>query len=70
MGFKELVQKRCEERGILFIPLPNRYREGKQMYKIGNVHAVIDGKCVIVSRNGVTWSPMDLNTLLDTADLS
>lgn len=23
-GFKELVQKRCEERGIVFLPLPNR----------------------------------------------
>ncbi|XP_014476895.1 PREDICTED: tuftelin-interacting protein 11-like [Dinoponera quadriceps] len=30
-SFKDLVQKKCEERGILFIPIPNRYKEAKRV---------------------------------------
>ncbi|KYN19751.1 Septin-interacting protein 1 [Trachymyrmex cornetzi] len=34
--FKDFVQKKCEERGILFMPISNRYKEAKQVYKVGN----------------------------------
>lgn len=68
-GFKDLVQRKCEERGILFMPLANRYREGKQVYKVGNVQAYIDSDILFVCHNGATWSPTTLNTLLDTAEI-
>lgn len=68
-GFKDLIQKRCEERGILFMPIPNRYREAKQVYKIGNVQAYIDRNVVFVCHNGSTWAPTHLNALLDTAEI-
>ena len=68
-GFKDLVQKKCEERGILFMPLANRYRESKQIYKIGNVQAYIESDMLFVTHNGTTWFPTNLNTLLDTADM-
>jgi len=66
-GFKELIQKRCEERGIVFIPLPNRYREGKQIYRCGKIQIYIDRSVVFVSDNGTTWSPTSLNNMLDMA---
>ncbi|KAJ8667917.1 hypothetical protein QAD02_009580 [Eretmocerus hayati] len=68
-GFKDLVQRRCEERGILFMPVPNRYREGKQVYKVGNIQAYIDSDVIFVCHNGTSWVPTNLSTLLDTADL-
>ncbi|XP_046748597.1 septin-interacting protein 1 [Diprion similis] len=68
-GFKDLIQKRCEERGILFMPVPNRYREGKQVYKVGNVQAYIDRNVVFVCHNGSTWAPTHLNALLDMAEI-
>ncbi|OXU25035.1 hypothetical protein TSAR_000542 [Trichomalopsis sarcophagae] len=68
-GFKDLVQKKCEERGILFMPLANKYREGKQIYKVGNVQAYIDSNILFVCHNGVTWIPTNLNTMLDTAEM-
>lgn len=68
-GFKDLVQKKCEERGILFMPLANRYREGKQIYKVGNVQAYIDSNILFVCHNGATWIPTNLNTMLDTAEM-
>ncbi|XP_014226937.1 tuftelin-interacting protein 11 [Trichogramma pretiosum] len=69
-GFKDLVQKRCEERGILFMPLVNRYRDGKQIYKVGNIQAFIDGDCIFTCHNGSSWLPTNLSTLLDTAEIS
>ncbi|XP_063992743.1 tuftelin-interacting protein 11 [Diachasmimorpha longicaudata] len=68
-GFKDLVQKRCEERGILFMPIPNRYREAKQVYKVGNIQAYIDGNVLFVCHNGANWVPTHLNALLDMSEL-
>ncbi|KMQ91009.1 tuftelin-interacting protein 11-like protein [Lasius niger] len=68
-GFKDLVQKKCEERGILFMPIPNRYKEAKQVYKVGNVQAYIDGNVLFVCHNGTNWMPTHLNALLDMSEL-
>ncbi|XP_076181741.1 septin interacting protein 1 isoform X2 [Ptiloglossa arizonensis] len=68
-GFKDLVQKKCEERGILFMPIPNRYREAKQVYKVGNVQAYIDRNVLFVCHNGMNWMPIHLNALLDMSEL-
>ncbi|CAD1471179.1 unnamed protein product [Heterotrigona itama] len=68
-GFKDLVEKKCEERGILFMPIPNRYREAKQVYKVGNVQAYIDGNVLFVCHNGMNWMPTHLNALLDMSEL-
>lgn len=68
-NFKDEVQKNCEQRGIVFLPQPNRYREGKQVYKIGKVLAYIDGGSIFVNKNGTDWKPTNLNILLDTADI-
>ncbi|XP_011860143.1 PREDICTED: tuftelin-interacting protein 11-like [Vollenhovia emeryi] len=68
-GFKDLVQKKCEERGILFMPIPNRYKEAKQVYKVGNVQAYIDSNVLFVCHNGTNWMPTHLNALLDMSEL-
>lgn len=68
-GFKDFVQKKCEERGILFMPIPNKYREAKQVYKVGNMQAYIDGKALFVCHGGTNWVPTNLNTLLDKCDM-
>ncbi|XP_034937559.1 tuftelin-interacting protein 11 [Chelonus insularis] len=68
-GFKELVQQKCEDRGILFMPIPNRYREAKQVYKVGNVQAYIDGNSLFVNHKNSNWIPTNLNSLLDMAEI-
>ncbi|CAH0560606.1 unnamed protein product [Brassicogethes aeneus] len=66
-GFKDLVTKRCEEKGILFVPIPNKYHEAKQVYRIGTngVQCYIDRNVIFYSQNNSTWIPTSLNTLLD-----
>ncbi|XP_036146927.1 tuftelin-interacting protein 11 [Monomorium pharaonis] len=70
-GFKDFVQKKCEERGILFMPIPNRYKEAKQVYKVGNVQAYIDSNVLFVCHNGTNgnWLPTHVNALLDMSEL-
>ncbi|XP_058804469.1 tuftelin-interacting protein 11 [Phymastichus coffea] len=69
-GFKDIVERRCEERGILFMPMNNRFHDGKQIYKIGNIKACIDQNTIFVNQNGSTWMPMSLNTVLDIAEVT
>ncbi|KYQ53379.1 Tuftelin-interacting protein 11 [Trachymyrmex zeteki] len=68
-GFKDFVQKKCEERGILFMPIPNRYKEAKQVYKVGNVQVYINSNVLFVCHNGTNWMPTHLNALLDMSEL-
>ncbi|XP_026278678.1 tuftelin-interacting protein 11 isoform X1 [Frankliniella occidentalis] len=66
-GFKDLLQKRCEERGIMFMPLVNRWREGKQIYRMGNIQVYIDRSVIFVSGPGGVWQPTSLNAALEMA---
>ncbi|VEN36157.1 unnamed protein product [Callosobruchus maculatus] len=68
-GFKDLVMKRCEERGILFVPIVNKYHEAKQVYRLGSggLQCYIDRNVIFYCQNGSTWLPTSLNRLLDMA---
>ncbi|XP_059486517.1 septin-interacting protein 1 [Neocloeon triangulifer] len=68
-GFKELLQKKCEERGILFMPIPNRYHEAKQVYKCGKIQAYIDRNVLFVCKSNTNiWTPSNLQAALDAAE--
>ena len=67
-GFKDLLQKRCEERGVVFLPLANRYREGKQIYRCGShLQLYIDRNVLFYSENGANWAPISLQALIEKA---
>ena len=68
-GFKDLVAKRCEERGILFVPIQNKFHEAKQVYRLGSngVQCYIDRNIVFYTQNNINWLPITLSRLLDLA---
>lgn len=66
-GFRDLITKRCEERGILFMPMPNRYREGKQVYRCGAVQIYLDRNVIFCLDHTNVWQPVSLPVLLDKA---
>ena len=66
-SYKELISRRCEEKGILFRPVPGKYQEGKQVYQCGNLLMYIDRNAIFV-QNKDMWIPTSLNTLLDSAE--
>lgn len=68
-GFKELVQKRCEERGILWMPIPGRFREAKQVYRCGaRLQAYIDRGVLFVSQDGTNFPPMSIQSMLELCE--
>ena len=66
-----LIARRCEERGILFLPVPSRLQEGKQVYRCGEQNGsslliYIDRNAIFVlNKESGMWIPTSLNTLLD-----
>ncbi|CAF0769075.1 unnamed protein product [Didymodactylos carnosus] len=65
-SFKDLVEKKAGEHNILFLPVKNRYYEGKQVYHFGNVKVYIDKKVLFLLENG-QWVPTALNSLAKKA---
>ena len=65
-GFRDLIARRCEERGTLFHPVPGRFREGKQVYVCGRRHIYLDRNVIFV-QDDLIWVPTSLNSLLDNA---
>lgn len=64
--FKDLVEKRAEENGLLFMPVPNKLYEAKQVYKFGRAFIYIDRGVVFVNEQQ-HWVPISLSALVDRA---
>ena len=65
-SYRDLISRRCEERDILYRPVPSRFQEGKQVYQCGSVLMYLDRNAIFVQNKDV-WIPTSLNTLLDSA---
>ena len=67
-SFKDLVERRAEEYGILFMPLVGKYREAKQIYCFGEMQIYFDRNVVfLLEPQNQKWVPVSLNTLIDRA---
>lgn len=64
-SFKDVIQRRAEERGILFMPLP-KSRDGQTLYRLGE-HVVYIDKGVIFQKIGESYVPVSLQDMLETA---
>jgi tuftelin-interacting protein 11 len=65
-SFKDLVEKKAVENNMLFLPIPNRTFEGKQVYRFGNANIYIDKNVLFLLENG-QWIPLRLNDLVSKA---
>ncbi|XP_077984161.1 tuftelin-interacting protein 11-like [Glandiceps talaboti] len=63
--FKDLVEKKAQENGIIFVPANRRY-EGKMLYTFGK-HIIYIEHGVLYQQQGQTWTPVSLQSLIDTA---
>ena len=66
-GFKDLIGRRCEEKGVVFRPVPGKVREGKQIYIVGRQQMYLDRNVIFVMDNKGVWVPTSLNSLMDAA---
>jgi len=62
-SFKDLIEKKAEENGVLFMPLANKTQEGKQVYIFGRAQLTIDRGVIFMLDNGI-WQPTAINLLI------
>ena len=65
-NFKDLIEWKAEQNNIIFLPVPNKYHEAKQVYRFGNVQIVLDRRVVFV-QEGQLWMPCSVNELVRRA---
>ncbi|KAL5009755.1 hypothetical protein ScPMuIL_012060 [Solemya velum] len=63
-SFRELVERKAAENNILFMPMPGKTYEAKQVYRFGKVMVYIDRNVVFVLDNN-QWIPISLSNLVD-----
>ena len=62
-SFRDLIQMKAEERGIIFMPLPKN-RDGQTLYRLGE-HIVYIDKGVLFQKLGDSYVPVSLQDVLD-----
>ncbi|XP_023302666.2 septin-interacting protein 1 [Lucilia cuprina] len=68
LDFKELVSRKCAERGVLFAPLPGRRELGKQIYRVGKLYCYIDRNvCMLSDGTFKNWIPSPLQPMIERA---
>lgn len=66
LSMREVVERRCQERGIVFVPLPDRKHEARPVYRCGKLNVSFN-KNIIYVQTERGWMPKSLTTLLDDA---
>ncbi|CAG9568310.1 unnamed protein product [Danaus chrysippus] len=68
-SFSELLESRCIERGITFVPIVGKSREGRPLYKIGDLQCYVIRNVIMYSDNGGrSFDPIGLDRLLSLVD--
>ncbi|XP_072933204.1 septin-interacting protein 1 [Epargyreus clarus] len=68
-SFSELLESRCIERGITFVPIAGKTREGRPLYKIGELQCYVIRNVIMYSDDsGRTFSPIGLDRLLNLVE--
>lgn len=68
-SFTELLEYKCIEKGIIFVPIPGKTREGRPLYRIGNMQCYIIRNVIMYSNdNGRIFIPIGLDKLLNAAE--
>ncbi|TSM04900.1 Tuftelin-interacting protein 11 [Bagarius yarrelli] len=65
-NFKDLIQAKADENGIVFMPIVGKRHMGKQVYTFGRIVIYMDRGVVFV-QGKKTWVPTSLQSLIDMA---
>ncbi|XP_028166273.1 septin-interacting protein 1 [Ostrinia furnacalis] len=68
-SFSELLEARCLERGVTLVPIAGKSREGRPLYRVGNMQCYVIRNVVMYSAdNGRTFGPISMDRLLSLAE--
>lgn len=65
--FKELLEKRAADLNIVFVPVPGRTHEGRQVYRLGSLLVCIDINVAFMLTETGMWTPVSMGMLLERA---
>lgn len=68
INFRQLVEMRASECGVLFMPVANRFQEGKQVFQFGQYMVYIDNQVLFMQRfvgGNRVWTPIMLQELIN-----
>ena len=63
-SFKDMIQRKAVDNNLLFMPVLNRFKEGKQVYRFGNLNIYMDRNVVFMLENG-SFRPASIQELLE-----
>lgn len=64
--FKDMIERKASEKNLLFLPVINKFKEGKQIYKLGNLNIYLDRNVAFMLQNG-SWIPASINDIVQKA---
>ena len=64
--FKDLIERRAQQRNILFVPLLKHF-EGKDLYKLGKLKLYVEKGVCFVSDGAGDWIPTSITRIFDKA---
>ncbi|XP_068619561.1 septin-interacting protein 1 [Battus philenor] len=68
-SFSELLESRCIEKGITFVPIPGKSREGRPLYKIGELQCYVIRNVIMYSEDGGrSFLPIGMDRLLNMVE--
>ncbi|VDP14527.1 unnamed protein product [Soboliphyme baturini] len=67
VSFTELIERRAIDMGIPFMPVPNKYREGKPVFRFGPFLIYVDMNVIFMQQQMNQWIPVSLEQLVSTA---
>ena len=65
-SFKELLERKAAENNLIFVPVPNKTWEAKQVYKFGSAQIYLDRGVIFMFRDNL-WQPTSVNTIIQLA---
>ncbi|CAF0720469.1 unnamed protein product [Brachionus calyciflorus] len=65
-SFKDIIERKAAECNIMFVPIINKFKEGKQVYRLGNINVYLDRNVAFMLQNG-SWIPASLREIFDKA---
>ncbi|KPM11928.1 tuftelin-interacting protein 11-like protein [Sarcoptes scabiei] len=68
INFRQMIEMKAQEQGILFLPIVNRFESGHQVFKFGPYLIYIDNQVIFQQKfvqGKKSWQPIMINNLID-----
>lgn len=69
-SFRDLVERKAAENNLVFVPVPGRTHEAKQVYRCGSVIMYFDRNVIFMLSENNQFAPVSLQRLIDVAKVS